>query len=513
MSPAAARRPGWRCNLAEALVDDRLARHATHAALRHPAGVWTSEDLARHVGAIAGGLAEVGAGRGTRVCLALPDSPLWVATFLALARLGAVVALASPHAPPGPLRRAVERAGVTLLVGDDADLAPARRRVDTAMLEHIVRADLPDPGPAATRAADPCYLLLTSGTTGPPKWAVHAHGHIPACLATYGRHILGLGPGDTTWSVAVLPTSYGLGNSLYFPLGAGAASWLTGDPPTPGEAVRACDEGGANVLFGVPTFWSRLARRVADGHVPASAFARVRLAVSAAESLPAAVWHAVRETLGLELVDGLGSSEATNLYASNRPGHARPGSVGHVVPGYELRVVDVAGRPVDAGTAGELIVRGPTIMDGYLDDPVATARAVRDGWLHTGDLVVREPDAGYRFVGRAGERFKSGGLWVDPARVEAALLEHPDVAEVAVTGVADAAGILRVVALVVPRDRSGEMELRARLDALAAAELLPHEAPRDYVVVDALPTAASGKVRRGEIAALAASPAGLLAAR
>ena len=506
-------RPAWRCNVAEVLIDDRRVRFGGGPALRSPGRAWSRDEIADGVGALAGGLAERGVRRGGRVVLAMPDSPLWVMTFLALTRLGAIVALASPTTPVRRLREAVLRTEPALLVAEDEELIPGVPMLDAHALARIVEIGHDDPGPAPTRAADLCYLLLTSGSSGPSKWAVHRHGDIAACLATYGRHVLALRRGDVTWSVAALATSYGLGNGCYFPLGAGASTWVTGEAPTPDEAARACAEGGANVLFGVPTFWARLVHHVAEGRVPVSAFAGVRLAVSAGEPLPAAVWHAARDVLGLELVDGLGSSEATNLYISNRPGRARPGSVGLGVPGFDFRVVDEDGRGVAAGAPGELLVRGASVMTGYLDAPTATERALRGGWLHTGDVVVREADATYRFVGRLGERFKSGGFWVDPARVEAALQLHPGVAEVAVSGAPDAGGLARVVAIVVPRNDEDAPALRGKLEGLAASELAPHEAPRDYVFVDRLPTTASGKVRRRDLERLAtewgeASPVG-----
>ena len=495
-------RPAWRCNVSELLLERPGA--GAHAALRSPEGWLSRDELAGRVGALTAGLAQRGVRGGTKVALVLPDTPRWVVTFLALARLGAVVALASPTLPENRLRHAVRQAEPELVICAAEELVPGVAVLGPSAIDHLVGLGGGDPGPAPTRAGDPCYLLLTAGSSGPSKWAIHRHGDIAACLATYGRHVLALRPSDVTWSVAVLATSYGFGNSCYFPLGAGASSWLTGEAPTPDEAARACAEGGANVLFGVPTFWARLARHAADGRVAAGVFAGVRLAVSAGEPLPAAVWHRVRDVLGLELVDGLGSSEATNLYLSNRPGRARPGTIGSVVPGFDLRVVDEEGRLVPPGVPGELVVRGASVMPGYLGSPEATGRAMHDGWLRTGDVVVRQPDATYRFVGRIGERFKCGGYWVDPAVVEAALHLHPGVAEVAVTSAPDPAGVARAVAIVVPRNHIDPSVLRERLEALAAVELAPHEAPREYLFVDRLPTAASGKVRRGELGPLAA---------
>ncbi len=498
-------RSSRRGNLAEILLDAQRARSADRPAVRTPTGIHTYEDLARQTGAIAGELATSDRLAGLKVALVLPDSPLWIATFLALVRLGATVALASPSTPYDRLRAAVDRLDPQLVCTDIEELwSLPGRRLGSHELSWMAGSSTADPGPAPTRPNDPCYLLLTSGSTGPPKWAIHRHSDIPACIATYGRHILRLHTDDVTWSVASLSTSYGLGNAFYFPLGAGASSWITGQPPSPREAARACTDGGATVLFGVPTFWARLARHAVEERVDASAFREVRLAVSAGEPLPGPLWRRVRAALGLELVDGLGSSEATNLYLSNRPGHARPDSLGWVVPGFEVRVVDRVGDRVDDEVSGELEIRGATVMSGYLNAPDATAGALRDGWLRTGDLVARQPDATFRFVGRVGERLKISGFWVDPAQIERVLMSHPSVAEVAVSCAPDDTGVARLVAVIVARngDRSG---LRRELNELAHAKLSRHEIPRHIRFVSQLPTAPSGKVRRGEVQALAAA--------
>ncbi len=234
-------------------------------------------------------------------------------------RVGAVAALVPGNLPRDRLADADDRARPVLVISNDPGLStrtPAFCPHDPSVGHGR------DPGPAATRGTDPAYLLLTSGSTGPPKWAIHRHGDIPSCLATYGRHVLRLRPGDVTYSSATLAASYGLGNSLYLPIGAGACAWIDGHRPSPAQAAAACVEGGVTAMFGVPTFWARLARHVVDGRAIREAFAGVRLAVSAGETLPEAVFDAVRRHLGMELVDGLGSSEATNLYLSNRPGGA-----------------------------------------------------------------------------------------------------------------------------------------------------------------------------------------------
>ncbi|HLE43408.1 MAG TPA: AMP-binding protein [Methylomirabilota bacterium] len=497
-------RPAARLNLSEVLLDDQLRRHGDRAAIRRPGGALSYGALASDMGAAAALLVERGVERGDVVALALPDGPRWCATFLAVVRIGAVAASVSLALPKERARQALGRARPRLVITDRPDLADIAPSAGSSELDAAIRARLSDPGPAGTRACDACYLLLTSGSTGPSKWAIHGHGDIPACIATYGRRILRLTPQDTTWSVAALATSYGLGNSLYFPLGAGGAAWIDGETPTPAGLARACREGAVTAAFGVPTFWARVARHAKEGRVARSDLAGISLAVSAGEPLPPAVWRDVRAATGLLLVDGLGSSEATNLYVSHGRGSPAAGSVGWVVPGYSVRIAE--SREGEPG-CGELLVRGPTVMAGYVGDPDASSRALAGGWLHTGDIVRRNPDGALAVVGRVGDRFKAGGLFVDPARVAAALTEDPEIAEAVAVGVPDRTGILRVVAVVVlaeGRIPGGAAATQAVLTR-ARSRLAAHEVPRAVVVVTALPTTPTGKAHRQEILRLAAA--------
>ncbi len=500
-------------NLSALLLDDRLARDRDAPALRGPWGEWTVGALAGRAGAMAGALAEAGVRRGDTVVVALPDVPAWPAVVLGAARLGAVCALLSPHAPSERRRDAIGRAAPRAVVAGDPAVACGAPALMLADLE-AAAAGATDPGPAPTRWDDPSYLLLTSGSTGRPKWAVHRHGDVRACLATYGARILRLRPGDVTWSVAALPTSYGFGNCCYFPLGAGACAWLDGGDRSPGGLVRAVRDGGVNVVFGVPTWWARVARHATQGRMPREALAGVRLAVSAGEHLPARVWEDVREALGLRLVNGLGSSEATNLYLSDSPAAPRPGTVGRVVPGFAVRVA--ATTPDDA-REGELLVRGASVMPGYRDDPEATARALRDGWLHTGDLVRREDDGSYRFLGRTGERLKIGATWVSAGRVQEELLRDAEVAHAVVLGLEDAEGLTRLGAVVTARPGAAP-GLGARVRERSAGRLSAEEVPRVVVVVEDIPALPSGKCDRAAVgralaAALAAPPAPMAGAR
>jgi 4-hydroxybenzoate adenylyltransferase len=455
----------------------------------------TLGELSARVEALCGWLRREGVRPGDRVVIALADGVPWVTAFLATVRVGAVAALLAESVEGKRAAHLIARAGPRLILTDRGELA--RSAVGSAEVAEAARAPIPDPRIASVRADDPCYLLATSGSTGLPKWVVHGHGDIPACIATFGRHVMHLAPGDVTWSVSPLATSYGLGNSLYFPLGAGAAACV-GGARDPAAAAAACRDGGVTALYGVPTFWARAARHAREGRVARADFAGVTHAGSAGENLPAATWVAVARELGLRITNGLGSSEATNVYVSDRPGNPRAGTVGWAVPGYDLRLDGE--RPVP-GREGELWVRGPTIMAGYLDAPEATARVREGPWLRTGDRVRLEDDRSWTFLGRMGDVFKVGGLWVDPSEVQEALLTEPDVEAAVVVAVPDANHVDRLVAVVASRAASGALE--GRLATHLAQRLPRHMLPRAIVALRDLPMSPSGKVRRDAVVEIA----------
>ncbi len=489
--PARARRGSIACNLVSVLLDARAPTDLQRPALVWASGSWSLGELRGHTEAMASRLAGLGLGRGDIVLLQAADSAGWIAAFLGAVRCGAVVALAGVGITGDRLVDVATRATPTLVISDGPHLLPGVEQISLELLAATGTAA--DPGICPVAGGDPCYMLLTSGSTGPSKWAVHAHRDIPGCIATYGRRVLKLRPGDLVWSVAALPTSYGLGKSLYFPIGMGAAAWLESRPRDPERLEIACRDFGVNVVAGVPTWWARVARHVREGRVDPAAFAGVRLAVAAGELLDARVWEAVAETTGMRIVNSLGSSEATNLYTSDVVGSPAAGRTGWVVPGYHLRLAPVEGAPPGAG---ELLVSGPTVMSGYYGNPEATARALADGWLHTGDLVEFDDEGGVRILGRVGDRIKIGGVWVDPVRVRDILLEDPDVRDAFCLPVVDDAGVTRLVAAVAAVGPPSIVEERlfARVRTLPAPER-----PRAILVDTALPVTASGKVDRTEL--------------
>jgi len=491
---------------------------AGRLAFTGPQGDLTYAELAERVRDVAAGLAALGLRPEERVVLFMADGPAMAAAILAAMRLGAVPVPVSTMLTGGELAAllADSRARILLVSDAFADNAAAAA-AQTPGLAHVVvdgdaipgalrYADLLDRGRAAADAPDPydaspdssALWLYTSGTTGTPKGAVHRHANIAHVVESYGRQVLGIRPDDRCYSVAKLFFAYGIGNSLFFPLSTGATTVLDPDPPTPATVAERLRAYRPTLFFAVPTFFAALLRADLDPEV----FSSVRQAVSAGEPLPAELCRAFQATYGVEIIDGIGSTECLHIFLSNRPGEVRPGTTGVPVPGYELRVVDGDGADVEPGTPGSLLVKGASIATGYWCRTDVTRRVFQGEWLHTGDTYVVDADGYYTCLGRTNDMLKVGGIWVSPAEVEARLLEHPAVALAAVVGLPDADGLDKPVACVVPAE-GAEVDA-ADLIAFCRAGLASFKRPREVLVVDELPTTPTGKLRRFAVRELAA---------
>jgi benzoate-CoA ligase family protein len=402
---------------------------------------------------------------------------LLVATheFAEAASAALVVAPEVEHAVlcgPGELRT---RAGVSSrswdeLVALGADASPEQRAT------------------APTTDDSWALWLYTSGTTGTPKAAMHRHANIRHVCETYGAQVLGIGPDDRCLSVAKLFFAYGIGNSAFFPLSVGASTVLEPRRPTPaviGERLRA---DRPTLFFGVPTFYASLLA----SEVEAEAFASVRLATSAGEPLPAPLLERFTSRFGVDIIDGIGSTEALHIFLSNRPGDIRPGTTGRPVPGYDVELRDASGAQVPKGEPGSLHVRGESIALGYWHRTAASRTVFQGEWLSSGDTYVESDDGYFTCLGRNTDMLKAGGIWVSPAEVEARLLEHPVVSQVAVIGVADEHGLEKPVAVVVASEPVTEQTLVEWCrEGLAA-----FKRPRRVLFVDDLPKTATGKLQR-----------------
>ncbi len=319
---------------------------------------------------------------------------------------------------------------------------------------------------------------------------MHRHANIRHVCETYGTQVLGITPEDVTYSVAKLFFAYGIGNSMFFPLSVGASTVLEPRRPTPAVVRERLEGDRPTLFFGVPTFYAALV----GSDVPTEAFASVRRCASAGEPLPAPLLRRFTDRFGVEVLDGIGSTEALHIFLSNRPGDVRPGTTGVAVPGYDLELRDGQGRPVPDGEPGALHVRGESIALGYWHR-TATSRQVFCGeWLVTGDTYLRTDEGYYVCLGRNSDMLKAGGIWVSPAEVESRLLEHPRVQQAAVVGIADEHGLDKPVAVVVLG--GGEAVGEDELVAWCRDGLAHFKAPRSVVFVDDLPKTATGKLQR-----------------
>jgi benzoate-CoA ligase family protein len=357
-----------------------------------------------------------------------------------------------------------------------------------------------DPIPAHRTWADsPALWLYTSGTTGKPKGAMHRHGSVRDVAELYGAGVLGVGPDDRCLSVPKLFFAYGLGNSAFFPLAAGATAILERGRPTPPTIAALAAATAPTLFFGVPTFYSALL----NSDVPDDSFSSVRQGISAGEPLPPVLFHRFRERFGVEVLDGLGSTEALHIFLSNRPGRARPGSSGTPVDGYRVELRDEHGAPIEeAGQPGDLFLSGPSVATGYWCRTEITRQVFQGEWLRTGDTYVRNEDGTYTCLGRSNDMLKAGGIWVSPAEVEERLLQHPDVAEVAVVAATDESGLDKPIACVVP-------VAGRTLDPVALVQwcrdgLSAYKRPRAVVRMTELPKTATGKIRRNVLRELVA---------
>jgi benzoate-CoA ligase family protein len=474
----------------------------------------------------AGALAAAGVRPEERLLLCMADSPELVALFLGGLYLGAVpvpvstmvtardlAALAadsrarllaiSPEFAAAAQDAADEPAVRELVVaGETEDLAPllVPRRAQSGPRVRTLRAFLAAAAPAdlaaargalPTRPDSPAFWLYTSGTTGTPKAAMHRHSALRSTALTYGSDVLGIRPDDVCYSAAKFFFAYGLGNTLTFPFSVGARAILDRARATPARLASVLTSQRPTVFFAAPTAYA--AMLAAD--LPPDTFASVRIGVSAGESLPADLYQRFTDRFGIEILDGIGSTEALHIFLSNRPGRVRPGTTGEVVPGYELRIEDAAGQPVPDGEPGSLYVKGDSVATGYWCRSQTTRLVFRGEWLRTGDIYARDADGYYTCLGRSDDVLKVAGMWVSPAEVETRLRAHPGVEQAVVVAIPDRNGLDTSVACVVTR--SGVQAPDAgELIEFCRAGLSAYKRPRHVLFLPEFPLTATGKVQR-----------------
>jgi benzoate-CoA ligase len=347
---------------------------------------------------------------------------------------------------------------------------------------------------APTDADEPCFWLYSSGSTGRPKGTVHRHSSLVASAEHYAIPVLGIGPEDRLFSAAKLFFAYGLGNGLTFPLAVGATGILAAERPSPASVARILRAQRPTIFFGVPTLYAAM---LAGNDLPRRQELALRCCVSAGEPLPAEIGRRWSELTEVDLLDGIGSTEMLHIFLSNRPGAVRYGTTGRMLPGYDLKIVDEDGQKVAPGEIGDLLVDGPTSAAFYWNNRERSRTTFRGAWTWTGDKYYQDKDGYFVYCGRSDDMLKVNGMWVSPAEVEAALIEHPGVLEAAVVGAEDADGLTKAKAFVVTKPGiAADAGLETALDAQARARLAPYKCPRTFAFLDELPKTATGKIQR-----------------
>jgi 4-hydroxybenzoate-CoA ligase len=474
----------------------------------------------------AGGLARAGVAREHRIALVLLDSidfpiafwgslragvvPIPINTLLphdqagyilADARAKAVV-ISAPLLPPLlPTLRALH--GLKRIVVSSPDGSPLPLD-DPA---HLRFDDFLEDGDPATNAVtapadEVAFWLYSSGSTGPPKGVRHVHGSLRATVETYAEQVLGITADDVMFSASKMFHAYGLGMSMTFPMSVGAAAAVLPDRPTPDAVFTMLSRFRPTIFATVPTLYAAMLARPSLG--PGAGSDRLRLCISAGEAMPEHIGRAWQERVGVEILDGIGSTEMLHIFISNRPGAVRYGTTGVPVPGYEAKIVDEAGAEVADGESGELLVRGPSAADGYWNQRAKSRRTFMGEWTRTGDVYVRELDGYFRYHGRIDDMIKVGGVWVSPFEVEEALVSYPAVLEAAVVGHPDADGLIKPKAFLVLQDGAGHIDAHTLYDLLkehVKERIGAWKYPRWIEVVPALPKTATGKIERYKLRA------------
>jgi benzoate-CoA ligase len=479
-------------------------------AIRDDRGAYSYADLAERADRFADLVTGLGIAPEQRILLCLLDGIDFAAAFLGAIKAGIV---------PVPVNTLLTTADYDFMLRDSrarllvvsqpllATFAPVLER--HAGLEVVVAGEDGQGHPrladlmaqakggfaaAKTSCDDVCFWLYSSGSTGTPKGAVHLHSHLIRTAELYALPVLGITADDVVFSAAKLFFAYGLGNALTFPLAVGATAILMAERPTPAAVSRVLREGRPTIFYGVPTLYGAL---LASAELPARGELALRRCVSAGEALPEDIGKRWEARTGVEILDGIGSTEMLHIFLSNRPGAVRYGTTGQPVPGYAIRLLDDAGAPVKPGEIGELQICGPTSAGFYWNNRERSRTTFLGEWTRSGDKYVESEDGYYTYCGRTDDMLKVGGIYVAPFEVEGALLSHDSVLEAAVIGVPDELGLTKAKAYIVVKSGVTTDDVLAEaLQRHVKERLAPYKYPRWIEFIADMPKTATGKIQR-----------------
>lgn len=503
-------------NLSTDLVD-RVVRTGggDREAIRADGVPTAYRELQELIGRVGNGLRSLGVRPRDRVLLVLADSLEFAAVYLGAIRIGAVSVPCNPAVRRTDLELFLRESEAPVVVvgkGACTELAVAiadvrhsptvisvgGARPDTTEWEAWAARSDPECEPAPTSPDDPAFWLWTSGSTGHPRPAVHRHCDWRPCVEGYAKGVLGIGPDDVCFSAAKAFHAYGLGNGTVFPLAVGARTVYFEGRPTPEAIFAILGAERPSLFFGVPTMYAALLAFAERN--PAPDLSCLRYCVSAGEPLPGEFYRRWRARFGVEILDGIGSTEVLHIYLSARPGRVRPGSTGTPVEGYSVRVVDEEGNDVSPGRLGDLWVRAPSLACGYSGRSDLRPLRMHGDWFVTGDKFYRDADGFHWYVGRADDMFKSRAEWVSPIAVESALIEHPAVLEAAVVGrtAPDGLSFPRAFVVVKPGVVASEA-LGQELQSWVRDRSPPSDVPRWVEFLPELPKSTTGKLLRYQL--------------
>jgi 4-hydroxybenzoate-CoA ligase len=500
-------------NAAVDLVDRNVReRRGAKLAFADPARRITYAELADDVARVGPMLARLGLQREDRFAMIMQDTVEFPVLFFGAIRAGIIPIPLNTLLPVEQFRYILQDSRAKALFVSPANLeaAEAASAGLTTLKSLIVVGDGPERhpnfgkllraeaggAPAETTSDEVAFWLYSSGSTGMPKGVRHIHTSLMQTAKLYGRGVLGIMPDDICFTAGKLFHAYGLGNGMSFPLSVGASTVLLPGRPTPPAIFEVLKREQPTLFFGAPTLYAQI---LADASCTReNGSKRLRWCVSAAEALPEHVGTEWKKRFGVDILDGIGSTEMLHIFISNQPGRLRYGTSGVPVPGYDARIVDEKGADVADGELGELLVRGPTAAEGYWNQREKTRRTFEGEWTRTGDIYTRDDDGMYRYCGRNDDMFKVSGLWVSPFDVESALMTHPSVLEAAVVAKQDSDGLLRPKAFITLKDeaRNNAEPLRETLKEHVKQQIGMWKYPRWIDVVESLPKTATGKIQR-----------------
>lgn len=469
----------------------------------------TYGELHTAVNRVAARLRDLGLRRGERVLVVLDDTPAFPATFLGAMRIGAVPIPVNFLARPQDFGYFLDDSYAVAAVVDSVFMEKVGAEVasrpnvklivangdagEAESLDQWLASDTDEVDPISTHPDDMAFWLYSSGSTGPPKGVVHRHSNVGATCEQYAKPTLGIDTEDTVFSTTKMFHAYGLGNNLTFPLWVGATSVYSTGAPTPEKLLERVATHKPTLYFSVPALYNAI---MAHPEFETTDWSSVRLGVSAAEPLPPGTWRRFHERTGIEIMDGLGSTEMLHIYCTNRPGSVKPGSSGTAVDGYEIEIRDENGEPVADDAAGELWVRGPSALSYYWHQNELTRNKLSHGWFASGDRYHRDKDGYFVYEGRVDDMMKIGGLWVSPIEIENRLMDHEAVHEAAVVSV-EIDEMSRIKAAVILTDGiEGSDGLVSELQDWCKEELLRYQYPHVVDFVDDFPRTATGKIQR-----------------